>query len=347
MKLPKDPFAHPLPQISQSAVGMFQDCRQKYVFHYLMGIRPNGISIPLVTGSAVHKGFEILLDPRNKKLDDVKLFRKLEAGIDSVFDKLLDGDDAVSLPPNTLDKLEKARAQSHAICEAWFVLHSDELDEWEFAATEKYHKPANPRVGDPLIDRMAGKIDGELINSDGELFILDHKTRSNLANLDLIAGLSMDHQALFYIILLNARGKDPVGFIYNLAAKPQHRTGDFPALKRRMYEAILKDPEKYVRLETVYVEDTAVARAAEHLQKTVHMMDNLSPDTVTMSPARCRDYEGCPFIELCQNGADASDPETVQSLPQLDDFFHQDPNHARHQRNATARSTRKAKTTKR
>ena len=186
---------------------------------------------------------------------------------------------------------------------------------------------------------------GLLLNRDGELFILEHKTRSNLSGpgSNFTESLSMNHQALFYIVLLNSLGRNPAGFLYNVAAKPQHRTGDFPALKQRMYKAILTDPDKYLHLEAVYVEETAIKRAKAHLERALKMMDDLSPSTVTMSPARCTDYEGCQFRELCQNRADASDPASIQSLPQLQDFFYQDTkHHARHSNN-----TRRTKTTKR
>lgn len=331
---PYDPtkiFKLPILEVTQSAFTTYNICPQRYAFRYLMQIVPMAVSLPLVIGRAFHAAMEYLLSPANKKDPPTVRHHRCMELIDRVFDKTVEGTEPGWMVNS--DKLEHGRAQATAMVRAWQVVY-DVSDMFKLLATEfKIRAKKGATHSSPIEDRGAGKIDGlveELIQH--LVLILEHKSRFSLKDLDFVQGIPLDHQSLWYVLLLGAflkrpenKGKfkhikkAPSGFMYDVVAKPQHRSADnFEHLVQRMYEAMIEKQENYFSMTPVEVDEEMLSHARSNFVKLVDKMDNLSPKTLVMRTHSCNMYGGCPYRPLCSAGADAGKPESVLALPQME-----------------------------
>lgn len=320
-----------LVEVTQSSLRLFMECEQKFVFQYMYRIRRRRLKVYLVIGHAVHAAFEVLLAPtidgKEVPLDDRLPY--CQHAIDRIFDKVQDGSDLMGTVG--VDDLEVGRAQSYAIMTGWFNHFIEEMRGWDLQETEfKVRVREGVTLESPLLDRMAGMIDGIVLDKkDNENWILEHKTRGSLYNLNLL-GLDLDFQALFYLILTrkvlqsrNIQIKPPVGFLYNAMQKPQHRMNKhgFPDLVARMTDAVTANPEKYFSFSPLRIPDSAVETALENLHRIVKKLDAMERDTIVMNTTACDNYGGCEFRSLCQAGARAGDgPEALFNLAQTGMF---------------------------
>jgi hypothetical protein len=329
---PYDPdtlYDHPLVELTQSAMGSFATCPQQYVFRYLMKIVPQGVSVPLVTGTAVHDVFEFILDPKNEKMQGRNLILHVKNLVDSVFDKVIERSD-LSWNLDS-EKLEKGRAQALAIVGSWPIVY--DYREWFKVLHTELNIRSKPgaTIDSPMMDRAAGKIDGIVWDLGSKTIkILEHKTRYSIKNLDFVGGLPLDHQAIWYMMMweewLEGHKKEAKkaklgkadGFFYNVIAKPLHRSGTFDELVDRMTTAMVEKPENYFSFTSVEIEQESVDRARNNFQKVIKRMDGLDPGNVEMNTKACNMYGGCPYRKLCCAGADAGQPKKVLSLPQID-----------------------------
>ncbi len=292
-----------------------------------MRIRTRAITIPFIVGRAMHKAFELLMDPKTQ--ESVKeLMPSARMAIDGIFEETLNKSDL--LTSTDLHKLEHGRAQVHAMIDAWFVINGDQSKKWQFSHTEmKIRSKDGVTKDSPITHRMAGMIDGLFLYQE-QLWILEHKSRQRLDDLN-IEGLNLDMQALFYIIIcrdvvgpqeIDGKQYMPTGFYYNAIQKPQHRLNEkgFQDCKSRMYNAMVSDPEKYFSLTPILIEKNIISRAYQNFERIQKEMDSLTADTVFMNTTSCDDYGGCPYKSLCLAGADASYPKSVLDMPGIDLF---------------------------
>lgn len=329
---PYDPdtlYEKPLIELTQSAMGSFTTCQQQYVLRYLMKIVPQAISVALVVGTAVHSVFEYILEPKNAKVKGVKLAGIIRNMIDTTFDQVIERSD-LSWNIDS-EKLEKGRAQAHAICRSWQITY--DYKEWFKVLHTELNIRSKPgaTIDSPLMDRAAGKIDGIVLDlQTGTPKLLEHKTRFSLKNLNFIEGLPLDHQSIWYMMLYESWRQNPSnkklvkikgdvdGFFYNVIAKPMHRSGTFDELVERMVQAMVEKPDQFFSFTSVTVEYEMVERARTNFHKIVKRMDGLDPSNVEMNTKACNMYGGCAYRKLCCAGADVANPKAVLSLPQLD-----------------------------
>lgn len=328
-QLPFDPdnlFGKPLVEITQSSLSTFLACPQKFVFRYLMFLDTVKLSMPLLTGSAVHKGLEVFLDPEDVTPMENRVDKAIKDAL-SVFDKAEERTDL--LPVGMDDKLDVGRATACALLEAWYILYSSDFERWKILHKEmKVRSEPDATIHSPLEDRMAGMIDGIIQDEEGKVWILEHKTRSTFHGFS-VAGLELDTQALWYMILCKhvlkkkfGAGINPLGFMYDGMVKPQHRlnSNGWRDLKERMKNALLESPEKYFVVQPIPMDEATVTLAREHFARIVKAMDSLTAATVYRNTRACADYGGCPYVPLCKDGADVSRPAEVLQLPAIAQF---------------------------
>lgn len=317
-------YDRPLVEITQSALTTFMACPQRYVFRYLMRLSKMGVSIPLLVGSAVHKGLEVLMDPDSP----LEQSDKLPFALQAVESKFLSVTKDVRKIIGIEDKVETGRAQAHALVTCWNVINADTLSEWTLLRSEmKIRSKPTATVLSPHADRRAGMIDGVVKDQDGTVWIAEHKTRRAMGDLNANS-LNLDAQALWYIVMCYEQLQAdpgweagmPKGFLYDALQKPQHRLNamGFEDLRNRMIAAILADPSKYLSVIPILIEPKIVDMARRNFSKIIHLMDTLNPHWVYMNTKSCDDFGGCPYKPLCQNGAQADNPRSVFDIPQID-----------------------------
>jgi len=327
--LPYDPtaiFDNPMVEQTQSAVGTFQDCPQKYIFRYLMWLTTDGVSMPLLTGTAVHHGLAEVLQHLATPAVAIELAR---VAIDKVFAKHLDNPMHVDKTPD----LRKGQAQAHAMIEAYVRARGAIMQEqWEIVSVENaYRCKIDAHIGSALCDRMAGRVDGIITLNEGgnnETWLVEHKTRSTLKGLNQAGTLEMDMQCLWYYQLAMRDNVMATGVMYDVLAKPSHRLNDrgWLELMGRMLTAMMSDPAKYLLCEPIPLSEDNVIRASNNFARTMDHMDNLTPQDVLMHTHRCTDYySDCPYAHLCRAGADAGEPESVLAMPEAQLYIIKEP----------------------
>ncbi len=319
---PETVYDQPLIEVTQSSLQTFLACPQKFAFRYLLLLRPKGVSIPLLVGTAVHAGLEVLLNPEDKRPGSERVDDALKA-VEHPFKYY---EEHPELTVGKEDKIEHGRAQAHACVEAWWVINGDDLKDWKIIKTEmNVRAQPSATITSPLQDRMAGKLDGLLQDTHSTNWLLEHKTRSRMDNLDVL-GLELDHQALWYICMSVIKSKRdgsipvPDGFLYDAIQKPMHRMTHrgWEDLKNRMFEAMIADPQKYFHLAPIKVEADTLTRAFDNFKRIVEQMDGLTAENVYMNLTSCDDYGGCPYRRLCYNRANAANPKAVLTMPGID-----------------------------
>ena len=318
-----DPFV-PDEQITQSSMGTFKTCEQKYFLRYRLGLVAEAEAHALQMGHMFHEGMRFLVHPSQAD-EEQRLQQSLQC-VNEHVDAALSGEGLVNV-----EKVNTTHVQLHAMLRSWVTMRWDDFfDNWRVYDTERIYRGKPPNACKHWTDRLAGKLDGLARPQDGatpvagsalmhldDTWILEHKTYIGFGYLDFVNGLPLDHQAMFYCTLHGREHDAPKGFVYNALKKPQHTTGaTFDGRVQYMCRKIAEAPEKYLLLVPVPFETETVERAGRDIRRTIDAMDNLSPGKVQWDTQRCSDYTGCPYGLLCRRGADVNVPDSVLAMPE-------------------------------
>lgn len=260
-------------KITYSMFTSWLSCRQKFDFRYNRNIVPKENATALSFGSAVHEGLEAWFRTGDAELA-VELARR---------DDLSEFENA------------KAKALVKAYCEHY------QNDVFKVVAVEyEFATPlTNPKTRRKSKTwELSGKIDG-VVEKDGELFILEHKTASN-ANCDYIDRIDIDLQIAFYAIAIQELfGERVAGAIYDIIQKPLIRlkTGEeIEAFKTRLEEGVTE--ENFIRHEVRFNQD--------FLSQRHEMIWNICKEmihgTICPNTTECLKYSACPYLQLCRHG---------------------------------------------
>ncbi|KAF0156248.1 MAG: hypothetical protein FD189_1053 [Elusimicrobia bacterium] len=196
-------------RVTTSSLACFRSCPRKYLHEYLLGRRRVTEGAPLAIGRFAHTlleawwsgGREAVLATLTGAARDItpEDAAKVAAMLHGYNPKLPDG--------------RVAR------------------DNFKVAALEQTFdgiKIVNPDTSQPMRTHcLAGKVDGLLLDAEGQKWVLEHKTTS-----DEIMGygpfwqrLSIDHQISYYMLATGA-----VGVLYDVLRKPEFRICQIPEL---------------------------------------------------------------------------------------------------------------------
>lgn len=325
-----------LPYHSHTSLTMFQQCVQKYVLHYLYGLRTRRIIIALVAGRGFHQGQAALLTSvskirakkktKKKKKKVSAMVRRVNAAlssVDQVFDITLATTEAMI--GNTSEQLEYARSQIRACLRGWYTIYGQP----SFKVLElerKLKPPKGVSVNSSTKDRLNILLDGLIEYSRPKrLSVLEHKTASVVAESNLTANIELDAQAHMYIVGVNDRMKLPLvcsSYTYNIVVKPKHHlnksTNDYEELENRMYQAIVAAPEKYLCMVEVEVDYKALKRTETNLSRIMCRIDNLKPNQVETCSGSCFMYNSeCQFAPLCKACVDSKDWKQVYNCDKI------------------------------
>jgi len=323
-----------LPVHSHTSLGMFQQCVQKYVLHYLYGLRTRKVIVALVAGRGFHKGQAALLTSvskikkktKKKKSKASAMVRRVNAAlkeVDKVFDITLATTEAMIGTTNEL--LEYARSQIRACLRAWYTIYGQP----SFRVLElerKLKPPKGTKITSSTKDRLNILLDGLIQYSrPTRLSVLEHKTASVVAESNLTANIELDAQAHMYILGVNDRMKLPLvcsSYTYNIVVKPKHHlnksTDDYEELEDRMYQAIITAPEKYLCMVEVEVDFEALKRTETNLSRIMNRIDNLKPNQVETCSGSCFMYNSeCEYAPLCKASVDSGDWKQVYNTDKI------------------------------
>ena len=286
--------------LTHSAMMMFLSCRQKYVYRQMQNIVPSARSTALVFGTAVHAGLECWF-----KTHDVTL------AVDAAMSYAeLDLEDSIKA-----GELVRRYTEEYAD-DAFTVLGVEQ----KFEVPLKH--PETKRRS-PLWN-LAGKADG-LVTINDEIFILEHKTTSNI-NEDYWARVDIDCQIMTYAIALQQQLKKPVaGAIFDVLKKPmirmkqgetdeefeqRQRESKTGKVKRKVAETV----EEFAERVQNELKPTDFARKTIRFSQS-DLYDHwtrlweLSKDMTAVEKQRgcvyrnsslCLGFNTCPYLKLCR-----------------------------------------------
>lgn len=181
--------------VTNSSMHTFMSCRQKYDFRYNKNIVSCEKAPALSFGTAVHAGLEFWFK------------YSIEEG--AINATICDGIDDAELIK--AQELVKAYMNEYAF-------EDFEVKAVEYTFESPVRNPKTKRVAKKAI--YSGKVDG-IIEKDGELWILEHKTTSN-ADEDYFLCKDFDDQiALYAIAIEEIVGRPVVGALYDVILKPR------------------------------------------------------------------------------------------------------------------------------
>jgi hypothetical protein len=266
---------------------------------------------------------EVILDPKNQHMSPEDRLMWAEREVDRIFDKAM----CDQLILNT-DKFNKARAQAHAAAKAWTFRWTDCLPFTMIEPEAKVRAKEGATTSSPLIDRMAGMLDGRVRDKIGEPVecLLESKSRYTLTGFDPYGSLPLNLQLLWYVKIAMERWDTEVTKVYyNLLGKPQHRTGTYEELVAKMTNAMVQDPDKYLAMPDILIDLDVVDHAYINWIRVVDHMDNLTKRDVTMNLNMCDDFDGCHYRPLCLACCDAGCPASVFECDQIAMYDFQEP----------------------
>jgi hypothetical protein len=288
-----------------------------YVFRYILGLKPSGANINLITGEAIHLGLEALMKHPESPETGLMVMR---GDVEQFLHQFTNNPFMLE----QTDKLTVAKAQVLSLLEEWPAYYANFFEEWEVCELELSIRMAEGTLtSDPIAERMAGKLDGILKRrADNTLWILENKSKRYLTGFNWAGNLELDYQIMWYAIIAKMGGYGISGCLYNTIGKPQHRlskTG-YEDLKFRMSNAIAAEPEKYFAMVPIDINEDKLGRMEIHFARVVENIDLLHESEKyiwpLMNTSRCGDFGGCPYAPLCQAGADAFYPAEVMNMPE-------------------------------
>lgn len=180
--------------MSASSIGTFMSCRRKYYFQYVEGLQPLVRAVPLSFGSAVHAGLE-------------HVFKTLDCSHGSI-KRAVEGSYSV-------DELNESGVEPLVAVETVHAfVNSVDWGRWQFWKVEPWFEVM---LGHGR--RLRGRFDG-IVQIDGSLFILEHKTVSGAVTEKRLSHLLWDQQASLYVASAWKQGLDVKGILYNFLPKP-------------------------------------------------------------------------------------------------------------------------------
>lgn len=272
--------------MSQSLLTAWQSCRVRFVLTVNGWTHVDGQK-QTAFGSMVHDVLEHLYKSETVPTEDV-----ITALVDNYnFDVNVSEQDA-----------EFDKAKAHALlCEYVKHYEKDWVDK-KFIATESEF------FCDFAGYKIKGKIDGQYRAKNGKIWLMEHKTRSQINEDNLLQRLQFDVQNLMYITGAEiTQGIAIQGCLYNLIRKPSMyvRKDENPSsFGARLTDDIKKRPEFYfMRYEIPYTKkDKEVFRKELEMKlKEIDMM--LKGDlAVYKNEQSCESPWRCRFLEACSSG---------------------------------------------
>lgn len=278
--------------LTNSARGVFLNCRKKYQFEYRHLLAPREPNIPFLVGGLFHDGLEAMY--KTGRFDAEDAAEIIAKACEKASDECTNGrqSDEVWLQQAVVMGMLRGYAKLY--------LKSD-LKKYKVVEAEKSFSIPLPNGWN-----YRGKRDLLMKDKANKLVLFEHKSTSWL-NASYIAKLPLDSQILGYAWSV---GKDkkrlPNRVVYNITKKPsiiQKGTESFNDYKSRVETEYIHFPEKYFYRETVFFSKADIERFRSELVKfAVEMEKAVKSGYYYQNTTHCTQYGKCPFMRLCIDG---------------------------------------------
>jgi len=196
-------------------------------------------------------------------------------------------------------QMEIDKAKAFAVLAEYVIYYESDFTEKTFLYTEKefdidfrgYH--------------LRGKKDGLYKDKNGELWLLENKTKGRIEEDVLLLKTSFDFQLQFYILAEESeRGSALKGALYNIIRNPgtkPHKDETLPAYVKRLRKEIKTKPEHYFkRYQITFTKHDKDIFAYELSLKLMRLQDFISGNLVPYrEQSACQAPFACEFLRAC------------------------------------------------
>ena len=200
-----------------------------------------------------------------------------------------------------------------------FVLLNEYLDIYKSDFTKKKFIDVE-KVFDVYFNgvRLRGKFDGIFQAKDESMWIIEHKTKSQINEDDILLKLSFDFQNQFYLLCAEKLyNKSFSGILYNVIRNPTHKQGarenriDF---QKRLRKEVIDKPEYFFkRFEIPYTKKQAITFKEELTNK----IESIERRIVYKNQGACSSPFRCSYLNACGTGKMAGYTQTKDPFSEL------------------------------
>ena len=260
--------------ITASEIGTWKTCRKRWWFSYDQCLEPLVPAKPLSYGSAVH---EILAKFYSHEFPGTKEFLAYQEGVWG-------------------DEVDFIAEEISCLIDAY--INIGPFYDHEIVGIEKEFKVKVPSPKQYHYERLqfAGKIDLEIKDQHGNLWLVDHKTSKGTLDSQW---LELADQMKYYLWAKIQQGHSPVGIIYNLIRKPSikpHKNDTPEIWAKRLTEDIKSRPEFYFQREPIVKTDQDIEQIGVELWQLAH---EVGKGMIYRNPGSCQLWNNCPYRDLC------------------------------------------------
>jgi len=296
--------------VTYSSINCFRNCHKRYYWEYDQCLVPKKEAWPLLDGRALHYALEAYhggyrsQGPLGDKTSPPQSNAQREAYMGTILNIIDTFYGKLGSQEQYENIYEEHKAMIRAMVKGYAVIHPpDEFEEYIPEAKFRIELE-NPLFGEEYgKDKrfiLAGKTDARIMTKERQKYLFETKTTSENSITKYLERLTLDSQPDCYLL------SDPsvVGVIYNIIRKPKLKQAAFESNEkffRRFEKVMLSDaqlPEearKYYFRETIYRSPEELSAFKIELNQIVLDMSQYLP---YKNPARCMDFNGCPYIRL-------------------------------------------------
>lgn len=243
-----DPFKD---GITQSALGLWLDCREQFRLKYVEGWSKHGEPISLHYGSASH--YILSQAHAHSKKPGPKWLKRCIKKYDAIWRK----EQSQMIPQKLLEQHELVKGLLECTMPAYFrradspkIKNYNDFKAKKWVGLEqKFRMPFTLQPTHSDID-LRGMLDGVFLTKNKKLWLLETKNLSRIAEDDIQATLGCSLQNMFYMTVLTIKYPNEAigGILYNVLRRPGQRRGvkeTLPAFLQRIKDDIKKRPNHY------------------------------------------------------------------------------------------------------
>lgn len=323
--------------LTQGSLAIWMTCPVKARLKLLHGLRVEGNRDALEFGNIIHKNLELTYswwggllyaypynDPQlTPSQTAAKLFREEEA---RVVNEIVASIGEVGL----IQKMEVAYGQADALLAHYYQIYESDFFDLNWLALEQefeipYNHFGNGYEHSEVTFPVRGKIDGIFEDTNGDLWIVDHKTKGKIDDPTIVQKLGVDLQTNLYVwAVRRLYGRDVKGVVYNLIKRPQLRQGvresNKEFIERTAADIAARPREYFSRISTVYSQEDTLRFEVELSQIISAFVDwyyGYGPH-YRNSGSCVQGFWPCEFLRYCGDGETFGFTKSELVYPELE-----------------------------
>ncbi len=314
--------------VTQSLITKFRNCpvaTRLYLKGFASG---DGMSMPLQFGNDFHDVMEAIL-PSSSENPYIDVVNSVPSFVNDQEAKPERMETYDSASADNMQMMETSLAMLEPVVKAFFNFHED-----LFYGEEGYKIYMDDQgaflerefcidVGAGIPAR--GKIDGLCEDGNGDLWLLEHKTKSQINEDALLMTVPRDMQVNLYMeAVRQITGKRPKGVLYNVVRRPGLRRKKSETLTdfvNRIKEDIAERPAHYFKMFLVSITEAEHEYQVELINNEMIRFRLWFMKEENLDPQHTHEcvgvYGQCPFIKYCNSGKNELELENLVKRPRL------------------------------